>query len=148
LIGPRPNEPQKQEKRLLGAAFTGSSSSWPFAVQELNETGELTKIEPVHHEITHQLCQIRSNGPPTFGISTQQQNGGQMEEPSNGLIQLDKYPLRQYLVDQPDPERRHILHPSDIKIVDSRTQNAWTKDQLSSISTGMAGWPDSSTPIL
>jgi hypothetical protein len=36
---------------------------------------------------------------------------------------------------------------SDIKIVGSGIQNSWTKDQLSSISTEMAGRPESITPI-
>jgi hypothetical protein len=47
---------------------------------------------------------------PECSISTQQQNGGQMEEPPRSTNYPDKYSLIQYLVDKPDPELRPVLH--------------------------------------
>jgi hypothetical protein len=43
-------------------------------------------------------------------MSTQEQNCGPAEKFSKRVIHPDKYCLRQYLVDEPDPELRRILH--------------------------------------
>jgi hypothetical protein len=52
---------------------------------------------------------ILSGVPPDFRISTQQQNGDQMEEPPWSTNYPDKYSLSQFLVDKPDPELRPVL---------------------------------------
>jgi hypothetical protein len=46
---------------------------------------------------------------PEFIISTQQQNGGQVEDFPGSTNHLDKYSLRQYLVATPDRELKSIL---------------------------------------
>jgi hypothetical protein len=40
----------------------------------------------------------------------QQQNSGQTEEPPRGRKYPEKYSLRKYLVEKPDPELRPVLH--------------------------------------
>jgi hypothetical protein len=48
--------------------------------------------------------------PLKCSISTQEQNCGPAEEFPKMLIHPDKYHLRQYLVDEPNPELRPVLH--------------------------------------
>jgi hypothetical protein len=48
--------------------------------------------------------------PPKYSISIWEQNCGPAEELSRSMIHPDRYPLRQYLVDEPDRELRRILH--------------------------------------
>jgi hypothetical protein len=62
----------------------------------------LSHIEP--------LSTDRYDVPLKCIISTQEQNCGPPEEFAKRLIHPDKYLLRQYLVDESDPELRRILH--------------------------------------
>jgi hypothetical protein len=61
-----------------------------------------------------------------------------MEEPPRSTSYPDKYSLKQYLVDKPDPELKPVLHLIRLQVVREGGRHSWTKDQLSSISTGKA----------
>jgi hypothetical protein len=62
-------------------------------------------------------------------ISTQEQNCGPAEECPKRSIHPDKYHLRQYLVDKPNPELRPVLHLignqnhrfSDVEVMDHKS---------------------------
>jgi hypothetical protein len=79
--------------------------------------------------------------PPKVSISTQQQNGVQLEERPRSTNNIDKYSLRQNLVHEPDPELRRILHLFKLQQRPMRILGFMDQKSISSFSTGRAGLP-------
>jgi hypothetical protein len=79
--------------------------NFPYVAQRLqiNPYALASRAVPFDHYLAPtQIWDV----PPEFSISTQQQNGGPMEVPSGTKNHADKYSLRKYLFDKPDPQVR------------------------------------------
>jgi hypothetical protein len=56
------------------------------------------------------FCALLSDVPLKLTVSTSEENCDPAEELEMSMTHRDNYPLRQCLVDEPDPDLTHILH--------------------------------------
>jgi hypothetical protein len=88
-------------------------------------------VEPQAHGFVFSFDAVAHKDIQWPGISTQEQICGVAEGHPRSMIPPDKYSLRQYLVDELDPELRRLLHL--IRYQDRPLRNPESMDRKSNV---------------